>query len=272
LNGYPAGRTRALAETAPQRIASIPGVRSAAVGVNLVVSGNVDMSTVETVAGYRQKEDEDMNAYVDSVGPGYFSTMGIPLLRGREFTASDRAGAPRVAIVSEAFAKYYFKDEDPIGRRFAFFRDKGKMREIVGVVRGSKYEGVTEKTPPREVYQPFLQEDRETLEILGVRLQRKRCDVPLDPQITQEGVDCGLHRTLWRARFEAAHRRGGAAQVRSGNRCGAAAWVRCSSRRRRTFWLSTAASYQVKLRSASAAKRPIVCSNARWLSSSYKKT
>jgi putative ABC transport system permease protein len=158
LNGYKTERTRALAQTVQQRIAAIPGVRSAAIAVNLVVSGNVDMSTVRVV-GYQAKEDEDMNPYEDTVSPGYFSTMGIPLLRGREFTPADRAGAPPVAIVNDAFAAYFFKNEDPLGRRFSFGRDKDKTIEIVGVVRGSKYEGVTEQKVPREVYVPFQQQE-----------------------------------------------------------------------------------------------------------------
>ena len=158
LNGYKTDRTLALAETVQQRIAHIAGVRASAIGVNLVVSGNENLSTI-TVVGYQAKEDEDMNPYVDTVSPAYFSTMGIPLLRGREFTAGDRAGAPMVAIVNDAFANYYFKGENPLGRRFAFRRDGDKTREIVGVVRGSKYEGVTEAKTPREVYLPFQQDD-----------------------------------------------------------------------------------------------------------------
>ncbi len=158
LNGYKTDRTRALAETVQQRIAHIAGVRASAIGVNLVVSGNENLSTI-TVVGYQAKEDEDMNPYVDTVSPAYFSTMGIPLLRGREFRAGDRTGAPMVAIVNDAFANYYFKGENPLGRRFAFRRDGDKTREIVGVVRGSKYEGVTEAKTPREVYLPFQQDD-----------------------------------------------------------------------------------------------------------------
>ena len=111
------------------------------------------------MVGYQAKEDEDMNPYEDTVSPGYFSTMGIPLLRGREFTPADRAGAPPVAIVNDAFVSYFFKNEDPLGRRFAFGRDKDKTIEIVGVVRGSKYEGVTEQKVPREVYVPFQQQE-----------------------------------------------------------------------------------------------------------------
>jgi predicted permease len=158
LNGYKTDRVHALADSVQRRMAAIPGVQSAAIGVNSVVSGNVNMSTINVV-GYQAKEDENMNPYVDTVSPGYFATMGIPLLRGRDFTEADRAGAPAVAIVNDAFAKYFFHDEDPLGRRFAFGRDKTKTIEIVAVVRGSKYEGVTEEKAPRELYRPMQQTD-----------------------------------------------------------------------------------------------------------------
>ncbi|HEY2019322.1 MAG TPA: ABC transporter permease [Bryobacteraceae bacterium] len=156
LNAYPADRIRHLAEDIQQRLGALPGVRSAAIGVNPVIAGNVDMSTIK-VEGYQPKEDESMNPYVDHVSPGYFSTMGIPLMLGREFTATDRLGAPKVAIVNDVFAKYYFKNESPLGRRFGFARDKAIDIQIVGVVHSSKYESVNEK-PQRVLYTPFLQE------------------------------------------------------------------------------------------------------------------
>ncbi len=157
LDGYPAPRIFQFAETAQQRLAALPGVRSVGIGVNPVLAGNDSLSTIK-VDGYQAKEQEDMNPYVDSVSPGYFATMGIPLLLGREFTARDGAGAPKAAIVNEVFAKYFFKDENPLGKRVAFMRDKDHFREIVGVVRASRYGNVDEK-PLRVLYIPFAQDD-----------------------------------------------------------------------------------------------------------------
>ncbi len=156
LNGYPAERIRQFAGSVQQRLAAVPGVRSAAIGVNPVIAGNVNMSTIR-VEGYQPKEDENMNPYVDSVSPGYFATMGIPQLLGREFSDADRVGGPRVAIVNDVFAKYFFKNESPLGKRFGFGRDKDAGITIVGVVRSSKYESVNEKET-RVLYTPFLQE------------------------------------------------------------------------------------------------------------------
>src|SRR5205807_8399766 len=100
LNSYKSDRIRQLAQTLQQRVSAIPGARSAAIGVNRVLAGDQDMSSL-FVEGYQPKEDESVGAWRDSVSPGYFSTLGIPMLLGRDFTARDQAGAPRVAIVNE---------------------------------------------------------------------------------------------------------------------------------------------------------------------------
>jgi predicted permease len=76
---------------------------------------------------------------------------------GRDFTARDRYGAPRVAIVNDVFVNYFFKNENPIGRRFGIGRTREDI-EIVGVVRHSKYTKVDEKENPRVVYLPFAQD------------------------------------------------------------------------------------------------------------------
>jgi predicted permease len=99
-----------------------------------------------------------MNPRFDTVSPGYFRTMGIPLVAGREFTAGDRLGRPRVAIVNQLFAQAYFKNENPIGRRFGLGRDKGNLIEIVGVVRPSKYSRVDE-TLNKVAYLCYAQDD-----------------------------------------------------------------------------------------------------------------
>src|SRR5262249_14686651 len=123
------------------------GVRSAAVGTVNVLGGDEDISTI-VISGRQPREGDDMTPWMDAVGPGYFRTMGIPLLAGREFTAADRAGAPEVAIVNDVFANYYFPNQNPIGRRFGrSARGNPEQIEIVGVVRGSKYSKVDEKIP-----------------------------------------------------------------------------------------------------------------------------
>ena len=101
-------------------------------------SGNI------TLAGYTAKENEDMNVESPSVSPGYFSTMGMPLLAGREFTEQDRDGAHKVAVVNESFARHYFGEPQlAIGHYYG--KGGGQVpidTEIVGVVKDAKHTGV----------------------------------------------------------------------------------------------------------------------------------
>jgi predicted permease len=110
-----------------------------------------------------------MNPFCNSVSPGYFKTMGIALVAGRDFDdrdatfeepppGPDALPAYRVAIVSERYAKHYFGERNPIGRHIGFGTNPGTRTpiEIVGVVKDSKYTGVREELP-RQVYFPFME-------------------------------------------------------------------------------------------------------------------
>ncbi|HJZ95167.1 MAG TPA: ABC transporter permease, partial [Candidatus Solibacter sp.] len=170
LGGYQAERIRQFAEDLSARIGPTRGVRSVAVGKETVITG--DETRLSIVLESREpKAGEDMSPLYDNVGPRYFRTMGIPLLAGREFTARDRVGAPRVAVVNDAFAKYYFGAENPIGQRFRRGPDApGNGIEIVGVVRTSKYSTVDEKAQ-RVMYFPYLQESNPSSIVLYVRTE-----------------------------------------------------------------------------------------------------
>jgi predicted permease len=113
------------------------------------------------VDGYQQKEGEDMNPSFDGVGPGYFATMGIPLVRGREFSERDTLGAPRVAIINETMAKYFFGDTNPIGRRFGVGRASETNIEIVGVVKDVRSLQLRQ-TAARFAYLPYQQDESVT--------------------------------------------------------------------------------------------------------------
>jgi predicted permease len=167
LSGYSAQRIREFAQDLQQKIGETRGVRSASVGTVSVIAGDQNMMTM-SIAGRQPKEGEDMNPWTDTVGPGYFRTMGIPLLSGREFTSRDRAGAPRVAIVNDVFAKYYFGDESPLGNRIGRPGDEHADIEIVGVVRSSKYSTVDEKKL-KVLYFPYLQEPNPSSLVLYAR-------------------------------------------------------------------------------------------------------
>jgi ABC-type antimicrobial peptide transport system permease subunit len=121
-----------------------------------VLTGNEWGMTVR-VDGYQAKEGEDMNPNVDGVGPRYFETMGIPLVAGREFNDTDSIGAPRVAIINETMAKYFFGTDSPLGRRIGFGRGSATDIEIVGVVRDVRSLQLRDR-PARFLYIPYRQD------------------------------------------------------------------------------------------------------------------
>ena len=157
LSGYDPSRTLALFEQAQDALGAVPGVRSASMSEIGAFTGNAWSMTVK-VDGYQQKEDEDMNPNVDGIGPRYFETLGVTLVAGREFTARDTAESPKVAIINETMAKYFFRDANPIGRRFGFGRGKPNDIEIVGVVKDLRTIQLNEKAP-RFVYIPYRQDE-----------------------------------------------------------------------------------------------------------------
>jgi predicted permease len=109
------------------------------------------------VEGYQEKEDENMGVDENLVGPGFFATMGIPLLTGRDFTRADQAGAPLVAVVNENFVKRYLPGQDPIGHRIWLRGGKERPIAIVGVVKDGKHWGLRED-PKRFLYLPAAQQ------------------------------------------------------------------------------------------------------------------
>jgi predicted permease len=112
------------------------------------------------VEGYKNKEGEDMNPNANWVGPGYFATMGIPLIVGREFTEKDVLGAPKVGIINEKMAHYFFGNENPIGRHFGF-EDKPDI-EIVGVVQDTQTNKNLREEISRFDYVPYMQDQSAT--------------------------------------------------------------------------------------------------------------
>jgi predicted permease len=137
------------------RVAAVPGLRAATVSHNGLFSGTESGDPI-SVEGYVPKQGEEMEAAMDHVGPGYFSTVGIPILLGRDIEERDRGNGLRAAVVNETFAKRFFPGSNPIGKQV---RDTypGNPAEmvVVGVVADAKYRDLREKTPPR-VYAPLF--------------------------------------------------------------------------------------------------------------------
>jgi predicted permease len=156
LNGYDDARKNALFQQLQDEIAAEPGVRAVSMAELGLLTGNDSSSTVR-VEGYLSKEGENMNPNFNGVGTGFFEALGIPLLRGREFLDRDAAGAPKVAVVNEVFARYFFGEQDAVGRHFYMGRQDDQEFTIVGLVRDGKAMQLKEQ-PRRMVYLPYAQE------------------------------------------------------------------------------------------------------------------
>ena len=157
LSGYEGERLTALYGRLQQELSTVPGVRSVSMSENGVLTGN-DWVTTIRVDGYQAKESADMNPNTDGVGPRYFETMGISLIGGREFTDRDVKGAPRVAIVNEAMAKYFFGGSSALGRRFGFARGTATDIEIVGVAKDVRSLELR-SSARRYIYIPYTQDE-----------------------------------------------------------------------------------------------------------------
>ena len=157
LNGYTPERTAALLDRLRRDLAALPGVTSASVAEIAILTDNSDSSN-STIEGYTEGENERIHLLKNWVGPGYFSTLGIPLLAGREIAESDAAGSPKVAVINETMARMFFNGRDPIGMHFAFGSGNAVKLdiEIVGIVKNSKHSTVRQEDRPF-VCMPYAQ-------------------------------------------------------------------------------------------------------------------
>ncbi len=158
LNGYPPERIRALYDEFLTRVRGLPGVRSAALAVGVVLSGGWDALNVQ-VEGYQAREDEDMNPYANTISPDYFPTMRMPIVAGRDFTEHDNLQSNNVGIINQTMARYFFGERNPIGKKFGTESSAPPDIEIIGVVQDAKYVSLKEK-PQRHFYLPVAQQPR----------------------------------------------------------------------------------------------------------------
>jgi predicted permease len=146
--GYDAARIRPLYQRLEERLRGLPGVSAAGLARVEVLSGN-EWDNGITLAGYTPKPGEEMDPHMNFISPGYFETLGIPLVAGRGFTLKDDMNAPHVAIVNARFAKHYFGDGIAVGHRVGMGTDPGTPTdfEIVGVVSDTRYESLRDEIP-----------------------------------------------------------------------------------------------------------------------------
>jgi putative ABC transport system permease protein len=157
LTSYSSAQTRALYERMQGALRTVPGITNASMGTVPIFAGS-DSSSNTTIEGYTAAQDEDMNLFRNEIGPGYFATLGIPLVSGREFTDNDRLESPKVCIINQATADHFFKGRSPIGYHIAFGAGDRIVPDmtIVGVVQNSKHSEVGE-VQHRFIYLPYTQ-------------------------------------------------------------------------------------------------------------------
>jgi predicted permease len=156
LSGYDGPRAVNFYQQLLERLNTAPGVKSAANAAVPILAGD-EWDSYMSVEGHRPADGENMQAFMNALSPGYFETMQIPILEGRDFTRADYKPNSNVAIVNKRFADHFFKGGSAIGRRIG---NGGGPKvqlniEIVGVVADSLYEGPREGVR-RQVFIPHF--------------------------------------------------------------------------------------------------------------------
>ena len=157
LSGYDDAKTVALVDHLRQELGAVPGVLGVGSSQIPILTGT-DMGTNITVEGRENQDSDDRHVDFDAISPAYFSTLQVPLVSGREFSAADRATSPKVALINEAMVKRFFPKRNPIGVHFALGAGNEVKPdiEIVGVVKNAKEENVRSPDLPY-FYQPYAQ-------------------------------------------------------------------------------------------------------------------
>lgn len=144
-----AGRTpeqsSALFDQIVAKVKSLPGVRS--VGFSGYSQTTREVGINVAVEGFTPRSVDEQHAFFNTVTTGYFETLGIPILAGRDFSDHDDASAPLAAIINRTMARHYFGESNPIGKRFTFVEGRWPQLEIVGVAADSVYNDAREQTP-----------------------------------------------------------------------------------------------------------------------------
>jgi len=162
LNGYDDARAVQFFQDLTARLSVLPGVTLVSAARIPAIAGSASSGNI-TVEGFTPQRDGDDDSNVNAVGPGYFRTLGIPLIRGREIAESDTASAPKAVVVNEAFVRHFLPGRDPIGVRMAQGGGNSIKLDmtIVGVVKDAKYSDMRE-APPSVYYTAYSQIRRQS--------------------------------------------------------------------------------------------------------------
>jgi predicted permease len=157
LNGYTPERSQIFFQRLEDELATTPGVTGVTASLVGLLSGD-NWGNDVSVQGFQKGPDTDANASYNEVGPGYFKTIGVPLISGREFTRADTLTSGKVAIVNEAFAKKFNLGSDVVGKWMSMNSRATKYDiQIVGFVKNAKYSSVKREIPPVFVI-PYAQD------------------------------------------------------------------------------------------------------------------
>ena len=154
LQGYNAERSRSFFNALTTRVARVPGVSNVALG-RMVPVDSSGMRVTFTPSGTKPAAKDSPVADYNPVSPGYFATLGIPLVEGRDFRTSDIATAPPVVIVNQALARRFFGG-CAVGRQLTEFGPSNGNPEIVGVVADARYRTLRDEPAPM-IYVPHAQ-------------------------------------------------------------------------------------------------------------------
>lgn len=195
LNGYTPERSKQVLESVEDALAAVPGVTRSSGNIVPILSGD-NWSNSMKVEGFQAAPDTNTNSDVNEIAPGYFATMGMKLVAGRDFTRADTMGAPRVVIINEAFAAKFNLGANPLGKHLNGTGGDALDTEIIGLVKNTKYSDV--KAPmAAQIFLPYRQDDRadslqfyaqapqsENAVLAAVRPMMKR----IDPTLPVEGL------------------------------------------------------------------------------------
>ena len=167
--GYNQSQTRDFYKNLLQRVRALPGVVSASTA-NATPMGYYNNFDSLAIEGYQPPPGQPAPASLyNTISTDYFPTMGVSLLRGRNFTEADDENGQYVAIVSQAMAKQFWPDKDPIGRQFQMTTDPKHSLVIVGVAKDIRFNGLTGPFSPM-FYAPYLQhQNGNSLQALQLR-------------------------------------------------------------------------------------------------------
>ncbi|HKV92139.1 MAG TPA: ABC transporter permease [Candidatus Angelobacter sp.] len=154
--GYNKTRVANFVNDMEAQLGNLPGVKAVTASKNGLFSGSESGNTIK-VEGYNSTNDPDQQAAFDQVGPNYFSVVGIPMLLGRDIGLHDTETSPRVAVINETMARFYFGQANPIGRKFTIedTSSSGPV-EIVGVSHDARDHQLKGKVQ-RRFYIPISQ-------------------------------------------------------------------------------------------------------------------